>query len=170
MLPEETFCMAPWFRVRSDGPNKLRPCCEWKGKTSSTIQDYQTSNYMQDVRQRLLDGNKIKECASCWKNEDAGLSSLRETLTQSIVKKQTLNKSIVSHLLKDNIQRTEVISADVKIGNLCNFSCAMCHPLDSSSIYNRWIKSPANEFIPTDPNYFLNVKNKTQQDLPEIIE
>jgi sulfatase maturation enzyme AslB (radical SAM superfamily) len=64
---------------------------------------------------------------------------------------------------KNDYRADLLIAADVKINNLCNFSCAMCNAAESSIIYNKWHKQQDNkfvlEYIQSKPDYFTKIKD-----------
>lgn len=148
--------------------NDIVPCCHVDKKASDftgekdyyAIADWQNSEYFKYMNDNLEAGNKISECNNCWKKEEAGLLSLRNIYHQTFIKEDDINNSWVKNALKhDNV----LMHADIKTNNLCNFSCAMCNPADSTQIYNRWAKDKSNEFVQEvladEPDYFERTKN-----------
>jgi len=154
----KTFCAASWFQLRQQFDGTLRSCCEIKhnqtdfaGQTQYTdIDEFLNSPYMAYVRHNLNTGNQIKECDSCWVKEKSGVISLRNVLNNLIGYNQPYDKSWLPLYFKNksDYYTTDVIfSADVKTNNLCNFSCAMCGPSDSSQIYALWQKHDTHPIV-----------------------
>lgn len=179
---DKTFCAAPWFAMRTNTDGSYSPCCEFTpilsefdGKKKYTVDQHTVdqwtqSKYMDYVRKQLLAGNKIPECVKCWKKEDNNINSLRkqinDTLTDNNGKK--IFNTWVGSFLKKKIKKNMLLAADIKISNLCNYSCVMCSPYDSSIIFTKWHKEKnKNEFVKEilkkDPQYFYEIKNKNKK-------
>jgi radical SAM protein with 4Fe4S-binding SPASM domain len=125
-LPD-TICAIPWsnLEIRSDGT--ITPCCM---STDISLGNIQTDSLESafnsaaatQLRQDLSNGIKSKNCSSCWKVEDQGLTSIR------LHNKKRLKKSF---LLK-SIERPEINTLDIKFNNICNFKCRICGSGSSS--------------------------------------
>lgn len=181
MSISKTFCSAPWFQVRIDGTGDYRPCCEIDVSKSKftkrvdyhidtdTVDEYMSSEYLQYLRKEL-DTGKPEECASCWKKESAGLPSLRHFVNNSVTKNQgnSLDQTWIPAYLKhtNSYASSRIVSADIKLSNVCNFACAMCNPKDSSKIFDQWINDQDNEFVKDildkNPSYFSNIVSNYQ--------
>ncbi len=181
-LDNKTFCAAPWFAMRTNTDRSYSPCCEFMPNLSGfdgkkkytvdqdTIKQWTQSKYMDYVRKQLLAGNKIPECVKCWKKEDNNIISLRQqindTLTDNNAKK--ISNTWIGSFLKKNLKKNMLLLADIKISNLCNYSCVMCNPYDSSIIFTKWHKEKnKNEFVKEilkkDAKYFYEIKNKNKK-------
>lgn len=119
--------------VRPDGIVRL--CCNTRysiNDDSGTpynlgihdIDEILNSNYYKNVRKNMLEGNTVKDCASCTYQELYTNQSPRTIYNQVIPAK---NKNIV--LFKDDI-----VYLDLRFGNLCNLKCMSCGPHSSSQI------------------------------------
>ena len=156
--PNKTFCMAPWTHTYISPQSERRMCCAsreehmmqrqyidasndkstGKYKEVGTIDDYKpvslqehwNSDYMKDIRKKLMAGETIPQCAVC---------------NDSILSQSTYRQWFTGFLFKDKIEqafeetdddgttRMEPISFDYRVSNLCNFKCRMCgEPLSSS--------------------------------------
>jgi hypothetical protein len=156
--PNKTFCMAPWTHTYISPQSERRMCCAsreehmmqrqyidasndkstGKYKDVGTIDDYKpislkehwNSEYMKDIRRKLMAGETIPQCAVC---------------NDSILSRSTYRQWFTGFLFKDKIEqafaetdddgttRMEPISFDYRVSNLCNFKCRMCgEPLSSS--------------------------------------
>lgn len=179
---DKTFCAAPWFAVRTNTDGSYSPCCEFTPTLSKfdgkitytvdqdTIDQWTKSKYMDYVRKQLLAGNKISECVKCWKKEDNNIISLRkqinDTLTDNNAEK--IPNTWIGSFLKKKVKKNMLLAADIKISNLCNYSCVMCNPYDSSIIFTKWHKEKnKNEFVKEilkeDAEYFNEIKNKNKK-------
>lgn len=173
--PNKVFCMAPFSHTYLSPQGERRLCCASReqhsfqkqyidssndtrygkvteSKTSAddfnpiALKDHWNSEYMREIRRKLMSGEKISQCDVC--NEDIlSLNSYRKWFT--------------GYLFHDKIQeafdktdetgytKMEPISFDYRFSNLCNFKCRMCGEMLSSSwesekrINNLW--SPKNQ-------------------------
>jgi radical SAM protein with 4Fe4S-binding SPASM domain len=80
-LPD-TICAVPWMHLEIVNDGAITPCCMSSdivlGNIKSTrLDDAFHSDSIRELRKQFLAGEKPKACASCWKNEDIGLSSIR---------------------------------------------------------------------------------------------
>ena len=177
----KTFCSAPWFAVRLNWDGQFVPCCEINVDKSefsskkryslheSTVDEYLSSDYLQYIKQSLDSGQKISECSRCWDKESSGLRSLRQISNDTATKNQgnDLEKTWVGSFLRKHTHADHyLMSADIKLSNVCNFSCAMCSPSDSSKIFDQW-KNQSNEFfvqriLEQRPTYFDDITKNYQ--------
>ena len=159
----DTFCSAPWFAIRLDWDGKYRPCCEFDEKLSNftgrkeyqlhdtTADEWMSSEYSQYLRQELTNGNRLPECNNCWQKEKNAVKSFRQYTNDTVSNNQgdNLDNTWVKLFVNrnTNYQDYRLVSADVKLSNVCNFSCAMCSPYNSSKIYDKWQSNLDNTFV-----------------------
>ena len=143
----KTFCMAPWVHTYVSPQMERRLCCasleestnfkqyiDTKGPTSKKIElkslkEHWNSEYMKDVRKRLIAGEEISQCKTC-----------NYKLLNAQVYRQHFNRMYASQI-NDAFDKTddtgattmEVTSWDYRFSNLCNFSCRMCGDMLSST-------------------------------------
>ena len=113
------------------------PCCRFRmGKDSQfQKQKFQTpleatskQGYFEDIRQRMLAGEKLPECSKCWREEEHRGYSYR-TLMEDRLK--------ISEV--DVNTPFELKYLEIFFSNLCNLSCRMCDITQSSqwaNLYN----------------------------------
>jgi MoaA/NifB/PqqE/SkfB family radical SAM enzyme len=182
MSLSKTFCSAPWFQARIDWDGQYRPCCElnenaskFNGRTNyslknTTVDEWLSSEYSQYLRKELSEGNQLPECDKCWQKEKNAVESLRQQINDTTTNNQGDN--LDNTWLKLFVNRSKdyknyrLISADVKLSNICNFSCAMCSPHSSSKIYDKWKSDSDNTFVQkylqTQPTYFSDILSNYQ--------
>jgi molybdenum cofactor biosynthesis enzyme MoaA len=162
-INSKTFCSAPWFQVRLDWDGHYRPCCEFNENLSNfqgntkfssenfSIEQWMSGEYSQYLREQLSNGVKLAECQSCWNKEKYGFKSLRNVVNDTTTKNHgdSIDNTWVASYLKTlkNYSEYYLISADIKLSNVCNFACIMCRPQDSSRIYDLWYKNQTNQFV-----------------------
>lgn len=168
--PNKVFCMAPWTHTYISPQSERRLCCasreehsfqkqyidssndskygkvkdsktELKDYNPVSLKEHWNSEYMKDIRRKLMAGEEIPQCDVC--NKDIlSISSYRQWFT--------------GNLFRDKIQQAfdstdetghtsmEPISFDYRFSNLCNFKCRMCGEQLSSAwesekkIHNMW--------------------------------
>jgi organic radical activating enzyme len=177
MTFKKTFCSAPWFQARIDWDGHYRPCCElnenrskFAGRThyslkDTTVDEWMTSDYSQYLRKELTEGHQLPECSSCWQKEKNNVQSARQQINNTVTANQenNLDNSWVRLFVNRHVdyKQYRLVSADVKLSNVCNFSCAMCSPHHSSKIYNQWKSDSDNKFVQEqlaiNPTYFEDI-------------
>ena len=96
-----------------------RICCASKNVTSDSINDFWHSDYIKNVRSKMLKGEYVKECTSCYQSEEQGQISLRNHY---------------NNRYKDFSENNLPTALDLDFSNLCNLKCIMCGP-DRSSMW-----------------------------------
>ena len=133
-VQNNTFCTLPWVHLYIGPAGDVLPCC--RGNRDYPLghidQDrlesiYNNSNF-QNMRSRMLNGKRTKECVHCWIKEDAGLPSPR----------QDYNRKYAHIISLNNAPNTTSVLApkyiDIRINKLCNLKCRSCSPYYSSAI------------------------------------
>ena len=181
-MNKKTFCSAPWTQIRIDWDGKFRPCCEINIENSkfagqktfsihdSTVDQYMTSDYLQYMKQQLGSDNYISECQHCWNKENQKIQSLRQTLNNTVTRNR--GNQIENTWIKLFVDKSQdyrdynIISADVKLSNICNFACAMCNPVSSSRIHSEWKSQQSVSFVQEkllyNPTYFSDIIDNYQ--------
>lgn len=141
--PSDTFCILPWVHLATNASGNIRPCCNSKpGK--SFIKNPETGNPYKlgkadfseiwnspdykSLRQSLLNGERPEVCERCWKEEDAGIQSLRQAW---------MHRWIEDKEYTDTADM-DIRYADIRMGNFCNLKCRMCNPYASSQWLDEW--------------------------------
>jgi len=153
-LHAETFCAAAWFGIRLHQAGNMVPCyridpkkSQFTGKTDydceqHTLDEWFDSDYSKYIKQQLTSGVCLDECQDCWVKESRGEKSLRNNSNALLIPNhdQNFEQTWVAAYLKNkqNYDHDLLLSADVKVSNICNFTCGMCNPSDSSQIANLW--------------------------------
>jgi hypothetical protein len=87
-LPHPNFCVLPWISLETGPTGTVRPCCladdeivdNNGNKFELSTADFavvQNSNYMRQLREEFLAGEKPKTCRKCWNEEQSGRTSKR---------------------------------------------------------------------------------------------
>jgi hypothetical protein len=121
---KDTYCNEPYRTVHYDGKGLLGPCCTYRGKRPNitNVEEYWSSEWLEDFRNLLNNGVRDPGCANCWKKEDRGERSQR-------IEKNEKH----GHVTEPNIKELFL-----SFGNICNKSCGICRPQRSSLVAKEW--------------------------------
>jgi len=137
----ESFCMIPWIHLNVS-PNGDVPACCTMINTKKTIlgnvndnslEEIWNSTQIKNIRLKMLEGKKIKECSRCYHQEEVNKNSTsnRQNFNQKYFKK---HKHIVESTKEDGmVENFNMVYLDFRFSNKCNFSCRTCTPYYSSS-------------------------------------
>jgi len=155
----ENFCPAPWISLYYN-TNKARICCISRYETRKGPEEFLNSDYVKELRQAFLNGEKHESCASCWKAEESNLQSMRD----HYYKRHTLN---INELTVEKSLPLEHM--EIKTSNLCNFACRMCTPSSSIELYREALENPklADYYKKSDMH---NAKEMSQDDWEELLK
>ena len=173
-------CTAPWTHTYVSPQGERRLCCASRedakftkqyldsggGSTSFdpvSLEEHWNSDYMKDIRKRMLAGEAIPQCVVC--NENVlNLHTYRKYFTETLF----------PHKIQDILNSTDEtghttmipISYDYRLSNLCNFKCRMCGDQLSSS----WESENKIHTTPTDAWLQPNTRRKISNFQVEVLE
>ena len=139
----KTFCLHPFVNLNSNTEGSVKLCCsitenihaknadgsEFNFGTNS-IEDIWYSDYMVDIRTQLLQGEKPKACDVCWRLEDLGIQSSRQS---AFVEYNDIGiKRDPSMHSRPPLPK----SLELRLGNFCNLRCNSCWSLSSDRIHD----------------------------------
>ena len=144
--PSDTFCILPWTHIAITASGDLRLCCEadnllarsmplqvMSGKTykiyKDSIADAWHSQYYQQVREKMLNGEQPSPCSTCYLNEKNNFESMR-LVSNTEYSVFDIEQSITPPM--------HIKYLDLRLGNLCNLKCRMCWPVASSKWLEDW--------------------------------
>lgn len=147
------FCNAPWITISTDVNGSIRPCCRYEQPNKQSefkmpwmkdgpLDQLWNGPEMKSLRQAFIDGKMPDECNWCWAEEQAGITSFRQSYNRYKVDTTTTHSD-------------SPLIYDFKLSNVCNLKCRMCGPMASSSILKEE-KRQGHEFI--DEKYWLSEK------------
>jgi len=168
MALPENFCFAPFHRLQI-GNKSFGPCSYtasvWSNDTNQTIEQIWQSEHYNNFRKSFLRNEKNKTCKLCWKEEEAGQTSLRNRLSnfKNTAGLEAVHEKYISS--KEYIKYPKIIT--LIPGNQCNLACVICSS-HSSSKWNSEFKAIKNntgnsEFDPAVENW--NVTDEQYQDI-----
>jgi MoaA/NifB/PqqE/SkfB family radical SAM enzyme len=135
----ESMCVFPFIQQSVFNTATVRVCCKMSTSVgnlqNNTLHEIFNNDKSTSIRQRLANGEMIKECNVCWDAEKNNLSSLRQ---HGLTK---FRNQLDQGWFDDVKPRT----IDVSPVSLCNFSCRICNPGASSSIAVEELRYETNE-------------------------
>lgn len=134
-IPHDKFCVLPWVSLEASPIGTVRPCCLAEDEivdsnstkfnlATADLKKIQDSEYMYQLRQAFLAGDRPDTCRKCWREEDAGRTSKRM---------HTLDR--LKSMLDDTgwtMHAKPLMFLDLKLGNICNLKCRICGSWSSS--------------------------------------
>lgn len=122
--------------TREDGA--IQACCRshpvgWI--QDATLEEIWNNDTMQRIRRQVLNNERPPECAPCFNLEDQGVESLRQRHIAGIIPEARIN--LYPNTPLQEKMPFEIPTMELKLNNLCNLKCRMCHPGDSTS-WNDW--------------------------------
>lgn len=139
-IEDKHFCLMPWVHVHVTQYGTVTPCCAapWQEEESfgninrQGIDAIWNSEAIKAFRLKLKNNEPDHRCVRCYKQEEAGLYSLR-TATNKDYAHQL--QRVINTAADGSISEPPVYF-DVRFSNFCNFRCRICGPWSSSSWFN----------------------------------
>jgi hypothetical protein len=147
-LPD-VFCTAPWTHTYVSPQGERRLCCASREDASfqrqyidadtgtktdvfdpATLADHWNSEYMKDIRKRIMAGERISQCEVC-NDQVLNLHTYRNYFTQTLFPHHI--DKIYESTSADGHTTLEPVSFDYRLSNRCDFKCRMCGEQLSSS-------------------------------------
>ena len=136
MLHNKAFCVKPWTAgcVRTNGDITL--CCQSRERAeynlkTSDINAWWTSEFVADIRTKMLANQLPNVCMTCASEEATGSQSLRQRANAEYkIFEQYADKMLTYY----NYPTPQPIEMEIQLTNLCNLKCLMCSEIESSSI------------------------------------
>ena len=126
--------------TREDGA--IQVCCRSHpigDITKNTLEEIWNNDNMLRIRRQVTNGERPPECEPCFSLEDQGVESLRQRHVRGVIPEARINlyPNTFERIGDDYSMPFEFPTMEIKLNNLCNLKCRMCHPLDSTS-WNDW--------------------------------
>tara|TARA_B100000929_G_scaffold291159_2_gene288505 strand:- start:489 stop:1814 length:1326 start_codon:yes stop_codon:yes gene_type:complete len=145
----DVFCTAPWTHTYVSPQGERRLCCASREDASfqrqyidadtgtktdifdpDTLEEHWNSDYMKDIRRRILNGERISQCEVC-NDQVLNLHTYRNYFTQTLFP-HYIDK-IYESTDENGYTTMDPISFDYRLSNRCDFKCRMCGEQLSSS-------------------------------------
>lgn len=143
LTKNESFCMMPWVHLHAFPDGRAYPCCMsdyWHpvgDLRKHTMREVWNQDPLKEMRRKMLNGEKCKECSKCYEREDNDFFSMRYESNRTYGH----NIPDVDLTHEDGTHpEFHIRYWDVRFSNLCNMKCRSCGPIFSSQWYNDHVK------------------------------
>lgn len=141
-LPD-TICVNPWVNVELSTSGVLRPCCIYNDSRNTRYPSLEhlsidlaiNDDIFKNLRKKMRNGESISGCKKCHDDENAGKLSKRQ-------RDNYVFRDILFDIDWNQTDIIQLMSLDLKLKNLCNLSCRICGPNESSKWYDEISKNP----------------------------
>ena len=162
MTNSKTFCMHPFTGLATREDGGIQVCCRSHPVgfiQDNTLEEIWNNENMCRIRKQVLNGKRPRECEPCFSLEDQGVESLRQRHVAGVIPEARINlyPNAVDKLNDDYTMPFDIPTMEIKLNNLCNLKCRMCHPMDSTS-WNDWLA--VEEFYVKENNIMVDLINK----------
>lgn len=118
--------MAPFTHIQINAAGEINPCCMFNERVYNKEYDSLTDAFKGEenlsLRQRMLNDEKIGGCNKCYRDENLGKKSYRQTFNERYG--------------VDYISNPKIKELEIALGNKCNFKCVDCNTRFSSAWYD----------------------------------
>ncbi len=154
----KTFCVYPWIQQQTTPTGKINFCCismhtfvpREDGSAMmldrDSFKEAWNSGYMRDIRKKMIHGDSVFGCETCYEQEKVGKKSYRQCHNEEWSAKlgsDTIEGLVDRSTANDFEVDRPPAYLDLRLGNLCNLKCRMCNPYNSVQIENEWKKLDA---------------------------
>jgi len=125
----------PWIHIYANPDGSVLPCSvgdhhiHLGNVQSQPINEIWNGKEYRTMRKNMLAGKKCAECSACYKIEESGVTSPRQSHTDKFKKYISLADTTNS----DGSVEMNLRYFDVRWSNICNFKCRSCSSTYSSS-------------------------------------
>lgn len=177
-MKSKSFCPSFFNNVMNDSFGVYKTCCLHvpieDGIVSGVsveepVEAFWNSDFMVDSRRRVLTGESVKGCETCYMAEKDNGASLRKDLIETYKDDPKL-LSLVKEAEDNNGHLYSFpTNLEFRVGNQCNLKCRMCQPQDSNLINSEYTKLLETEEAAVD--LVVNIDEKyLDNDLTNYIE
>jgi len=154
MNNSKTFCLHPFTGLATREDGAVQACCRSHPVgfiQEQTLEEIWNNDTMKRIRKSVLNDIRPSECDQCFSLEDQGVESLRQRHIAGKIPeaRARLYPNALESLRDDYSMPFEIPTIELKLNNLCNLKCRMCHPMDSTS-WNDW--SEVKDFYKREGN------------------
>ena len=156
----DVFCMAAFVHQNLAIHGEIWPCCTSATmnselafgnlKKGDTLQSAWNSEPSRALRRDMLSEQKNPLCNLCYKGEVLGKESARQWMNKEF---EHYFEKVEQTRVDGTLDEHELAYLDIRLSNLCNLKCRICHPYASSNWYSDGL---ALKLI--DENFVRNVK------------
>ena len=136
-------CVLPWLHIATQTDGAALLCCVSPPVTDlnlndKSLEEIKNSDYFKQARLAMLNNEEFRGCNVCYKEEKLGIISHRQN--ENMVWENFLTQEVIDDIISktepDGTINNDLYTVDLRLGNICNLSCVMCRPQDST----KWIR------------------------------
>ena len=137
LIESESFCMLPWMHLHAYPDGRAYPCCfafdpyPVGDLNKQSLKEVFNSEKMKEMRLKMLNNKKSRECIKCYDQEKSGFFSLRLSSNKHFGH----NIGLVDSTQPDGTADFVIKYWDIRFSNLCNMACRSCGTWFSSNWY-----------------------------------
>jgi|14BtaG_2_1085337.scaffolds.fasta_scaffold21327_2 hypothetical protein len=143
-IVSKTYCPLPFNHLYVHPTNMASVCCAFrKGeeregglpniKEYKNLGDHLNHPFIKDIQQKMLNGERVDGCATCYYAEEHGYQSMREKEIQ------TWHVETFRDFSPPDLENPKLEFMEMTFGNYCNLACRTCH----SDLSHSWIDDEA---------------------------
>jgi|GEM_PF-1234545 len=147
LLTGKTFCVYPWMNLNSTPDGRVKLCCNITRDVvvqkdgggdarlgKETLAEVWNSQYMQDVRTKMLAGEKVSDCDICYRQEEYSENSARTDANRRYLDGADMLIEKIGQTTAAGEISGLPTSLELRLGNICNLKCNSCSGWSSSSV------------------------------------
>lgn len=146
----DTWCAYPFIHLATFTNGNLTPCCIAKAYNKINLNELDVKDAWNHpevvaVREAMLRGEKVSNCAQCYNDEAHGVDSHRTSSNRHFENRFGIIKESFDNPVVD---LENLITLDLRLGNTCNLKCIMCRPNESHKWFEDIVKLSTEELTP----------------------
>ena len=153
----KSLCLAPWNHIQINAEGIVNPCCMFYPteyhKKYNNLQEAFDGSENKDLRQRMLNGEKIEGCSKCDLYESMNKLSYREHFNRKYAIEDDIQV-----IDAPSIKNPKIRELEFALDNTCNFKCVTC----SSRFSSKWYEDDLELIKEGISRHSQAIKNKTQ--------
>ena len=149
-----SFCLAKWFNVSIHIPTGRTHSCYHPPTHFIPLEELKESSdalhntkYKIKQREKMLKGERPKECEFCWAIEDQGNISDRAYRSNDVIEDGLIEEA------KQNVDSPKPRYLEVNFNQACNFKCSYCSPHLSTEWHKEVKKHGSYKLINKEHNH-----------------
>ena len=147
----DTWCAYPFLHLATFTNGDVTPCCIAKAYNKINLNNIDVEDAWNHpeviaVREAMIRGDKVSNCAQCYNDESHGVDSHRTSSNRYFKENFNVDKNSFT---QSKIDISNLVTLDLRLGNTCNLKCIMCRPNESHKWYEDIIKLNNEDLTPT---------------------
>ena len=142
LLDNGTFCALPWIHDFRHLDGKKHLCCIAYAENLPLDENF-NSESTNELRRKILNGEPIPHCRTCYKQEAAGVKSYRQIQSLEWFRRDAETSEYFANITQDTLPR--LFYYDIRFDAKCNLACITCGP-QFSTLWKKELGLPIIEY------------------------